>query len=90
MHRCRTITIPGDDFGEGLDLNLDLELEDATGISVRMHTRTSQPVGFGSYRLPDRLLLTTEGVPSVVIDYESHVIAGSMYIELKDTTRLDP
>lgn len=83
------MTIPGDNVGEGLDLNLDLDLEDATGISVCMHTR-SQPVGFGSYRLLDRLLLTTEGVPSAVIDYEAHVIAGSLYIELKDTTRLDP
>lgn len=55
-----------------------------------MHTRTSQPVGFASYRLLDRLLLTTEGVSSAVIDYEAHVIAGSLYIELKDTTRLDP
>lgn len=99
------MAIPDDDGGEGLDLNLELDLElfvlgevvhrDTSGTSVSMHTHThthtpSQPVGFGFCRLLDRLLMTTEGLSSAVIDYEAHVIAGLLYIELEDTTRLDP
>lgn len=61
---------------------------------ICFYARTSQAgrlsIKSCSYRLLDKLLSTTEGLSSAVIDYEPHVIAGSLYIELKDTARLDP
>jgi hypothetical protein len=72
------MTIPDDDGGEGLRLNLYLDLElfvlrEEQCIGTRpahlfpcTHTRLSQPVGFGFCRLLDRLLMTTEGLSSAV------------------------
>lgn len=98
--QIQPLTVPGDDVAEGLGLDLWAWSccfgRSAPGrvrqidFNARTLSQTSQAVGFGSYRLLDGLLLTTGGFLRQYLITRPMSFVGLPFIDLKDTTRLDP